>query len=201
MQRMILAEQGLQPNFIGSWMIDPVALCDEIIAYFESNEGKQLSGRVGGGVNLQAKNSVDLTMSPKDLMLPDNKVFETYFHALFDCYQDYVDQWPFLKVFAEELHIGSFNLQRYQSGQHFQKVHTERSSLSNLHRLFAWMTYLNDVDSDDGGTTVFSHYSLEIQPKRGLTLIWPAEWTHAHRGSVLRKNSKYIITGWMHFPS
>ena len=59
------------------------------------------------------------------------------------------------------------------------------------------MTYLNDVGSDDGGTTV-THYNLEIQPKRGLTLIWPAEWTHAHKGSVLRKNSKYIMTGWMH---
>ena len=201
MQRMTLAEQELQPNFIGSWMIEPVALCDEIITYFESNQGKQLRGRIGGGVNLQAKNSVDLTMSPKDLMLPDNKIFEAYFHALFDCYQDYRIQWPFLKTFAEELHIGSFNIQRYEVGQHFQQTHTERSSLATLHRLFAWMTYLNDVEEEDDGTTLFTHYNLKVQPKKGLTLIWPAEWTHAHKGSVLHAHSKYIITGWMHFPS
>ena len=93
-----------------------------------------------------------------------------------------------------------FNIQRYRSGQHFQRIHTERDGLASAHRLFAWMTYLNDVDNEEGGSTVFSHHNLEIQPKKGLTLIWPAEWTHAHKGSLLRANSKYIITGWMHFP-
>ena len=34
----------------------------------------------------------------------------------------------------------------------------------------------------------------------GKTLIWPAEWTHAHMGDVLKSGTKYIITGWMHFP-
>ena len=63
------------------------------------------------------------------------------------------------------------------------------------------MTYLNDVDNEDGGSTVFTHYDLKVQPKKGLTLIWPAEWTHAHKGELLVKSSKYIITGWMHFPS
>ena len=63
------------------------------------------------------------------------------------------------------------------------------------------MTYLNDVSSEDGGSTIFTHYGLEFQPRKGQTLIWPAEWTHAHKGSVLTNNSKYIITGWMHFSS
>ena len=105
-----------------------------------------------------------------------------------------------MATFAENLQVSSFNLQRYQSGQHFQNLHTERSTLATLHRVFAWMTYLNDVDKEDGGSTLFSHYDLAIQPRKGLTLIWPAEWTHAHKGNVLRANSKYIITGWMTFP-
>jgi len=46
-----------------------------------------------------------------------------------------------------------------------------------------------------------SHYDLEIQPRKGLTLIWPAEWTHAHKGNLLNVDSKYIVTGWMHFPN
>lgn len=201
MQRKTLPNHNDHPNFIGAWMIEPLSICDEIITYFEKNKGRQKKGASGQGVNLETKNSIDITISPKELNRAGNEVFKSYFESLFACYQDYVAQWPFLEIFGEELHIGRFNLQRYQSGQHFQKIHTERSSLSNLHRLFAWMTYLNNVDSDDGGETVFSHYGLEIQPKKGLTLIWPAEWTHAHKGNVLRKNSKYIMTGWMHFPS
>ena len=193
--------QNKSPNFIGYWTIDPLSVCDELIAYFESNKRKQVQGIVAGGKNLDTKNSIDLYVSPRELLIPENKCFRNYFSALFECYADYVEQWPFLKELVNDLHIGRFNIQRYEEGQHFQRVHTERSSISTLHRLFAWMTYLNDVAPEDGGSTVFTHYGLEFQPKKGQTLIWPAEWTHAHKGSLLTGKSKYIITGWLHFAS
>ena len=200
MEKIVLQEQSLSPNFIGSWVMKPLSIADELLDYFEANINKQRRGVTAGGLNLDKKNSTDISMLPKDIELPGNEVFEKYFRNLFSCYQDYVTDWPFLTSFAENLHIGGFNLQRYHSGQHFQKVHTERSSLDTLHRVFAWMTYLNDVDEEDGGSTVFSHYDLAVQPRKGLTLIWPAEWTHAHRGEVLKANTKYIMTGWMTFP-
>ena len=201
MEKVTLSQQNLDPNFIGSWMISPLSICDEIITYFESNVGKQKAGVTSSGENYDIKNSMDMSILPKDLKLPRNKIFEEYFNSLFSFYQDYSTQWPFLTTFATNLKIGAFNLQRYQSGQHYQAVHTERCSIENIHRIFAWMTYLNDVNEEDGGSTVFSHYDMEIQPKKGLTLIWPAEWTHAHKGNLLNANSKYIITGWMHFPN
>ena len=201
MEKITLPKKNLTPDFIGSWMMNPLSICDELITYFESNQNKQKRGVTAGGENLDSKNSTDIKILPKDIKLPGNEIFEEYFHSLFSCYQDYVVEWPFLTTFAENLHVGRFNLQRYQSGQHFQATHTERANLGTLHRVFAWMTYLNDVDQEDGGATFFSHYDLEIQPKKGLTLIWPAEWTHAHKGNLLKADSKYIITGWMHFPN
>ena len=199
-EKVSLQKQNSNPNFIGSWIINQLSICDELINYFESNKNKQKEGVTLRGINLDSKNSTDIKIAPRDMKLPGNEIFEKYFHNLYACYQDYVVEWPFLATFAENLQVSSFNLQRYQSGQHFQKLHTERSSLENLHRVFAWMTYLNDVEQEDGGSTFFSHYDLAIQPRKGLTLIWPAEWTHAHRGNVLRANNKYIITGWMTFP-
>ncbi len=201
MEKVILGKPNLTPTFIGSWTMSPLSVCDELIAYFELNKNKQKKGVTGVGINLGAKNSTDIRIIPKDMKLPGNEIFEKYFHNLYSCYQDYATEWPFLATFAENLQISGFNLQRYQSGQHFQKLHTERSSLETLHRVFAWMTYLNDVDQEDGGSTLFSHYDLAIQPRKGLTLIWPAEWTHAHKGNVLKANNKYIITGWMTFPN
>lgn len=200
MKRVNLNKQNLNPNFIGSWIMNSPSLCDELIKYFESNQDMQNKGITAHGENLDLKNSIDIRISPKDLKLPNNKIFEKYFQNLFSCYQDYVTQWPFLTSFAENLKIGNFNLQRYQSGQHFQGLHTERSSLDTLHRVFAWMTYLNDVDKKNGGSTYFNNYDLDIQPKKGLTLIWPSEWTHSHKGNLLKEDSKYIITGWLHFP-
>ena len=150
-------------------------------------------------INVDLKNSIDLKILPRQIALPENKIFQTYFKYLFEFYSDYSQQWPFLKTLVQEIEIGSFNIQRYEKGQHFQRIHTERSSIATLHRLFAWMTYLNDVSPEDGGSTIFTHYGLKLQPRKGQTLIWPAEWTHAHKGSILKGNSKYIITGWMHF--
>ena len=201
MQRIALQKSTLIPNFIGSWMIEPPSLCDELITYFESNIAKQQIGATVGGRNLSAKDRMDIAIAPNQLDLPGNEVFKLYINSLFTCYKDYLVQWPFLAEIAQNLEMGSFNLGRYLRGQHFQKMHTERANLGSLHRVLAWMTYLNDVDIKEGGSTFFSHYDLEVQPKKGLTLIWPAEWTHAHKGNLLNADSKYIITGWMHFPN
>ena len=59
------------------------------------------------------------------------------------------------------------------------------------------MTYLNN--DDDSGTTNFEYYDIKVKPEIGKTLIWPAEWTHAHTGSILKSGTKYIITGWIQF--
>jgi len=34
---------------------------------------------------------------------------------------------------------------------------------------------------------------------QGNTLIWPADFTHPHKGIVAPKETKYIITGWYNF--
>ena len=67
-----------------------------------------------------------------------------------------------------------------------------------MDRVLVFMTYLND--DFEGGMTTFNHYDLDVKPVTGLTLIWPAEWTHAHQGQVITKGSKYIITGWLNMP-
>jgi len=196
-KRLDLQKSNLSPNFIGSWMIESPSLCDSLIDYFESHQEMHKKGLTGAGINLDTKNSTDIRMTPNKIKLPGNELFSEYFHNLYDCHKDYLLQWPFLSGIAKNLEIGLFNLQRYQSGEHFQKLHSERTNLASLHRVLAWMTYLNDVD--EGGSTYFSNYDIEVRPRKGLTLIWPAEWTHAHKGRVLKVGSKYIITGWMNF--
>ena len=198
MKRLDLGKTNLSPNFIGSWIIEP-SLCDEIISYYEKNKQKHGQGRTEGGINLENKNRRDLTLTPKELNLPENEIFKIYFENIFECYKDYNLQWPFLSKIVNNLEIGKFNIGKYMPGQHFQRIHCERTGLMTLHRLFAFMTYLNDVE--EGGSTYFNHYDLEIKPKKGVTLIWPAEWTHTHKGNVLKSGLKYIITGWLTFPN
>ena len=117
-----------------------------------------------------------------------------YFKSLALCLQDYGDEWPFLKDSIESFNIGSFNIGKYTKGQHFGRVHTERS-FESMEREFAFMTYLSgDIL---GGETSFIHYGLDIRPQKGLTLIWPAMWSHAHFGKKVEEGTKYIVTGWL----
>ena len=58
------------------------------------------------------------------------------------------------------------------------------------------MPYLNDVP--DGGTH-FKYQELTAPAKKGLTLIWPTDFTHTHKGQITDKHEKYIITGWLGF--
>ena len=197
MKRSDIGKTNLTPNFIGSWIIKP-SLCDEIIDYYENNQNRQSQGVTTKGIDLDSKNRCDITLSPNELNLPKNEIYKNYFESLFECYKDYNLQWPFLKSIVNHLEIGNFNLGKYLPGQHFQNIHCERMGVNSLHRLLAFMTYLNDVES--GGSTYFNHYDLEIKPKKGLTLLWPAEWTHSHKGNVLKSGVKYIITGWLTFP-
>tara|TARA_B100001250_G_scaffold402861_1_gene416546 strand:+ start:1560 stop:2159 length:600 start_codon:yes stop_codon:yes gene_type:complete len=197
MKKIKIKANNQNPHFIGSWSIEPTSICKDLINYFEVNVSKQRLGVSGVSVNRNHKDSIDIIVKPKEIILPGNEIFKTYFDKLFECYKNYIEEWPFLNEIAQNLEIGSFNLQKYKPGQHFKKIHTERASINSLHRIFAFMTYLNDVQ--EGGSTYFSHYNIDIQPEEGLTLIWPAEWTHAHKGNILKKGSKYIITGWMNF--
>lgn len=195
MKRLNLSKET---NFIGSWNLNDTSLCNKIIDFFENNKKLQIQGQTGSGIDQTKKNSIDVIVDPKNLNDEKYLDLKIYIEKLFECYLDYKKQWPFLDNNFKNVDIPSFNIQKYEEGGHFSFMHCERSTIQSMHRIFAWMTYLNDVQ--EGGDTYFKHFDLKIKPEVGKTLIWPAEWTHAHRGEVLKKGSKYIVTGWMHFP-
>ena len=196
MKKIIINSQ--HTHFIGSWNLENNNLCKEIINYFDEHKHLHAEGTILDGKDFSKKKTTDMAIKPKDIEKSKNDCFRNYISELHKCYIDYQNQWPFLKKTIPNLNIGGFNIQRYLPGDHYSVVHTERTDISNLHRVFAWMTYLNDVE--DGGTTNFTHYNISIKPEVGKTLIWPAEWTHAHSAGIINTGTKYIITGWMHFP-
>ena len=202
MERIDLIENKLdkkkETHFIGSWNIKNDNLCKEMIRFFDENKKLQKDGVIASGKYTATKKTTDIPVNPNDLKNDKYKCFNKYIDELYKCFNDYKLQWPFLKNMVKDVDIGSFNLQKYSKGDHFSQVHTERADLRTSNRLFAWMTYLDNVEN--GGTTNFLHYGIKIKPEIGKTLIWPAEWTHAHSGEILNSGEKHIITGWMNFP-
>ena len=196
MQRIEISNTSNTPNFIGSWILKDEDMCDEIVNFFEANTADQGAGAIGGGVDESQKKTTDIPIKPIQLEQEKYKIFNTYINNVVNCFNDYKEQWPFLNT-IKGMEIGTFNLQKYSPGGHFSAVHTERGSSSTMHRVLAFMTYLNDVE--EGGETSFHYYDINVQPKKGKTIIWPAEWTHAHSGGIVKQGCKYIVTGWIQF--
>ena len=196
MQRIETSTSSNTPNFIGSWILKDTDMCDEIVNFFEANPAYQGAGSIDGGVDESLKKTTDIPIKPKQLEQEKYKIFNTYINNVVNCFNDYKEQWPFLNT-IKGMEIGTFNLQKYSPGGHFSAVHTERACSSTMHRVLAFMTYLNDVE--EGGETSFHYYGINVQPKKGKTIIWPAEWTHAHSGGIVKQGCKYIVTGWIQF--
>ena len=57
------------------------------------------------------------------------------------------------------------------------------------------MYYLNDVS--EGGETEFYHQKVKIKPEKGTLVIFPAYFTHLHKGNVPISNDKYILNFWL----
>ncbi len=91
-----------------------------------------------------------------------------------------------------------YNIQKYDPGGGYHLIHCENCGGPNdIKRVMAWMIYLNTV-TDKGGT-YFSSYNKTIKAKEGRLVIWPAYYTHPHKGVVSKTQTKYIATGWYNF--
>lgn len=177
-------------SFIFTDYLQDLSLCDEIVRYHNETNIKG-PGQIGHGlVNVENKKSTDSRIT-------DNKQLATrYFDELKIIVDKYIKKFPYCDYYNSWDVSLPVNIQHYKPGEGFYAWHTERTGAKppTCNRHVVFMTYLNDVT--DGGETEFYHQQIKIQPKKGLTVLWPADWTHTHRGISSPTQDKYIITGW-----
>lgn len=194
-------------NFIGEWFLSDLTICDDLISFYNKNKELTKPGcfsyldektsQVVRKVNKNFKDSLDFTIT-KDLWL--NPEIKNYLDELTNICKMYQDLYPTCNDVCSRWGIVEpFNIQFYEPGAGYKRLHTERGSghSPSCFRILVFMTYLNDVT--DQGETEFVNQNLKIKPEKGKTLIWPVDWTHAHRGIVSPTQEKYITTGWYSF--
>ena len=172
-------------NFILFFQI-PDEICDKLVDYHKNNEYDKNNSVYGW--DIKTKESIDCTCYQRS----NHPVIQEYLSFMYQGLQAYQQKY----VYMNQLTVISqpFNIQYYPPGGGYKRWHNERSEHQTHQRNLVFMTYLNDVP--DGGGTEFAYYpDVKINAKKGLSLLWPPDFTHTHRG-IVSQHEKYIATGW-----
>jgi hypothetical protein len=182
----------------------PKNTCKKIIdAYHELDKlNKTVPGRVGGvsrpaEINKAAKNSRDVELgvyySYRDLLFEVNDYLQA-------CYDQYMNKYWQIGQYLSRHDVSAWQIQKYDAKENgaYHQFHIENSGVGNMRRVMSYIVYLNDID--EGGETEFLHQNIRVKPETGKVVIFPAYFTHVHRGNpVLSGQDKYIMTGWLEY--
>ena len=178
-------------NFIEEYQISNESV-DELIHYWNSNKANAEEGTVGDNrVDKNFKKSLEVMITPQDL------TNFLYRDELLKCLKQYVSKYKF----ANDVEFFGIDhntkIQYYDKGWGFYKWHAENDGAPHvIQRHLVFSTYLNDVEN---AGTEFLYQDYITKAKKGSTIIFPAGWTHTHRGQISQNQEKYIITGWFNF--
>jgi len=135
-----------------------------------------------------------------------NHVFSSYngasaesvfFSGLQNCFDHYVKEYDVIS--GMNLKCTSVKMQRTDPGSGYHVWHCEQGNDSSANRCLTYIVYLNDLDDDAAGETELLYQRMRIKTRANTAVIFPAAFTHTHRGNVVHGDKpKYIITGWFY---
>ena len=117
---------------------------------------------------------------------------EQIFTKLKPCVDEYLQTFSVLNLRKFLLH--DIKLKIIPAGGGFHTWHYEDGSLESSARQFVVQVYLND--EFDGGETEFLYQQRREEAVAGDVLIFPAAFTHTHRGNPPLGGTKYLATSW-----
>lgn len=188
-------------EFIGFYRnLFPAGYCQHMIKEFERIKET--------GVGSNRKNSEDSSSHEKDdyhmfinatshpIDAFEGKDSRSFFYeGLQVCYDEYIEKYSILKKMS--LRSFGIKMQKTSPGGGYHLWHSEQGPKEQASRTIVYLFYLNSLDSNDGGETEFLYQKLRVKPEENMMLLWPASYTHTHKGNlVLGNTAKYVITGW-----
>lgn len=175
--------------------------CDRIVTYYNNMTAAGFGEdrmKQDSALNIKKDDVAVFANGERQIMevplLGFTKEFNEKFWAEF--YPAYAQKYAILTEYDNHS-VYSYKIQKTSIGGGYHIWHSEDSARSVCGRVLVWMLYLNDVD--EGGETEFLYYPMRVKAKKGRLIIWPAGFTHTHRGNPPISNEKYVVTGWVEF--
>ena len=190
-------------DFIGiydnPWEEDTERLCDEFVRWFDvcSKSDWMMVPDSSMPQNFREDQVIFPMFAeghPLDLMVEqhiDKSLLAVYYDGLKRCLKEYILKYD---LNHQTLQHKTNKIHKVLPGQGYHFWHFENSYSETSDRILTYSTYLKCPE--EGGETEFKYQSKRIKPINGRTLIWPAGFTHTHRGNPPLDGEKYYITGW-----
>ena len=178
----------------------PVDLCNVFVKNWEEAKKNETiidcsveneTGELENSHPLQRKDEAAFITPLMSSIYPRPPV-QAYFKFLSECFRCYVKRYGI--KFAGTIYNEVFKIHKVGKSEGYHAWHYEKGSPDSMDRMVVFMTYLEVPKK--GGETEFLHQSLRIEPIVGRTLLWPAGYTHMHRGNPPLDGEKMYITGW-----
>lgn len=196
-------------DFIGVWEnFVPPAVCSDIISFFK--QWKEIATIKNAESDLQlldftdqdadasngARQFATRDMGRKDVSIMldsmNGRLSSTINQYLQSCVNHYCTE--FSALASTPITSWHIKMQETEPGGGYHVFHYERGSFNESSRELVWMIYLNE--DIEGGETEFYYQKRRIKPTTGTVVIWPAGFTHTHRGNLVLEGTKYVVTGW-----
>jgi hypothetical protein len=185
---------GIFEDFIGIWdnNVDK-NICKELIKYYDwtIENNYNISPDVWNDEKSEGRVDEAIYINSSSPQYP-NSLCTLYWNCIQQCLMEYISNYKILV--RGSLHSWEFKVHKVKEKQGYHLWHYENPSYEVRDRFIAFMTYLQAPL--EGGETEFLHQSKRIDSVAGRTLIWPAGFTHMHRGNPPLKGEKIYITGW-----
>ena len=127
-----------------------------------------------------------------DMLSGDNLPL-TFLPMVKEYVDDYLDRYSLLK--HEVMLMFDVKAKKIPIGGGFHRWHYENGGLQVSPRKLDVQLYLNTVE--EGGETEFLYINKRVKAKQGTLIIFPAAFTHTHRGNPPIGQDKYILTTWV----
>jgi hypothetical protein len=189
-------------DFIGMYEnVFPDGFCNHMIEEFERLLSSGLCGnrQDSEGVRKYQKQDNFYFLNVRRHSFSDfnnNTVIEIFLTGLQNCFDEYTEEFDILKDIP--LNCSKIKMQKTSPGGGYHLWHSEKAGDQEADgRCLVYSAYLNTIE--EAGETEFLYQRIRIPPKENTMILWPASFTHTHRGNVVHGNkSKYIITGWFY---
>ena len=166
--------------------------CEDCINMFEECERVGLTvKRPNHGLNMADK-AIPQTNIPSSSLPLVTPLYDIITNEIIP---EFLEKYPVAEQY-HDMGLGGAKMQKTEPCEGYHVWHMEHSAAMDSYRsICAWGLFLNDVE--EGGELEFLYQSLRIKPKQGDFVLWPAGYTHQHRGNPPISGVKYIYTGWI----